>query len=162
MTDTEVAMELHRQVQSSNEEWSTAAVFRKHTRLKSAIASHLAYAVRSTSLEYVSATISDLKDDDAVVRVIAFTPDTVVVITDTASPTSTVIPRSALKSVSLHEVPQLLGNDWTGGSRFRVGLDYGSVLPEEPPITLGHAYQTGPNAFALEGFIPSLLDDLQR
>lgn len=163
LADTEVAKELYRKVRSANEEWSSAAVFQEHDWLGSAIASHLAYAVGSTSLMYLSATISDRQSRDAVVRVVVFTSDRVIVVSYAEAITTTVASRSTLRAIKLHEVPQLVDNDWGAGSRLRVSLDYGEVgLPDEPLIALGHDDQTRPNASELETFLPSLFDDLVR
>lgn len=162
MTDAATAIALHRKVQSANAEWLTAAVFRKHTGRKGAVASHLAFIVQSQELEYVSATISDREDAEAVVRVIAFTADKVIVIDASEATTTTVVPRMALVGLTLHDTPRLLENEVTVSGDLRIGLDYGPVLSSGPAVTLGHKDQTSGNAAELAAFLPALLTDLQQ
>ena len=162
MTNNEIAMQLLKKMEASNDEWRTAAVFRENPMLQSALASHLAYSVGSAPLNYVSAAISDRRDTDAVVRVIAFTEEHIIVISNDGSTTSMIVPRGALQAVVLHEVPQLLNNDYAGGYRFRVELDYGSAMAAGPKIMLGHAYQSDPNKSELADFLPHLFEDLHR
>lgn len=160
MTTTQIAMDIHRKVQSSNKEWLNAAVFRKHTGWKGAAASDLAFTLRNAELNYVSATISDHDDEDAVVRVIAFTSADVVVVTVSEATSSTVIPRSALIGVTLHEVPRLLEPDSYAHGSLRLELDYGVALASQPKLILGNKYQTPVNMDELDAFLPALLTDL--
>ncbi|WP_159571650.1 hypothetical protein [Curtobacterium sp. 18060] len=159
MTTYEVAMKLTRELRSVNTAWDSADVFTARSVLKSSLASLLAHSVGESNVCFLHATISEVNTADALVRVIAFTDETLTIVFDDGAPSALVLPRRALRGITLHDAPNLLGNDPGSHDALRLSLDYGDASGDAI-ITLGHALQTPRNITELQAFMPSLQSDL--
>ena len=162
MTDYDIAMALNREVQNSNTHWNTAEVFRERPTLKPVLVSLLAYSVGKATVLYLHATIADATDPDALVRITAFTDETIAIVTGFKSPSARTLSRSSLQAITIDEAPNLLSSDWSTSKALRLSLDYGEALGDVAMVTLGHELQTPKNVSELETFLPTLQADLLR
>jgi len=124
----------------------------------------LGYLVADDEVAHVDVSISGTERTTDIARAAVFTKDKVVVvdINGHAAVTSTVVARDALRSLRLHDVPNLIAGGFGDGSPLRVALDYGSAFEEVTVLQLGHTGQTPRNAQELQDFLPSLVSDIAR
>lgn len=160
MIDRETAIQLHRDVQSSNLAWADADVLRNAPGTKPRIGSLLAHAIGGTDVLFIHAAVENPDGPESHVQVVAFTAQTVVVVTGNLLPEAVIVPRDALRALKFLQVPNLISNDWSAADTLRLELDYGSGLDE--PIYLGHDLQTPRNVSDLTAFLPELQADLLR
>lgn len=160
MTDFETAKALHSSVSSTHTQWMSAHVL-DQDGVRGKVASLLAFNIPDGVTEHIDVNISGTESTDDLVQIAVFTATEVLLINvhGEQAVTSKMIARSSLRSVVLHDVPNLMLGGYSDGSQLRVGLQYDS-MPDDETVQLGHAGQTARNASELQSFLRSLRADL--
>jgi hypothetical protein len=160
MTDFDTARDLHSRVSSTHTQWMSANVL-EQDGVRGKIASMLAFHIQDGATEHIDVNISgtDSTDDSVQIAVFTATEVLLIVVAGEQAVTSKMIARSTLRSVTLHNVPNLMLGGYGDGSQLRVGLEYDS-MPDGETVELGHAGQTARNASELQAFLRSLRADL--
>lgn len=159
MPDFADAKAINSRLNQENRLWTDSAFFETAEKgTKGEIASLIAHSVNDSPIAYICADMSEALDSDYL-TVTVLTDDLVVMVdADKHNCSAAIIPRSSLRKLELHQVPNLLASAIDEAGSVKVVAYY-----EETQVSLpsdDNASQS--NRESLQDLLPSLLKDLAR